>query len=90
MNQDGKDERIDQELGRNQDSLRRRSGYGYLNQDGKDKRMGQDVDLNQDGEDGRMGQDLDLNLDFNFLISAPCRGEIILAMIFQMDYPFRG
>ena len=34
LNQDGKDERIDQDLD--------------LNQDGKDKRMGQDVDLNQD------------------------------------------
>ena len=61
-----------------------------LNQDGKDERMGQDLDLNHDGKDGRMDQDLDLNLDFNFLIEAPCRGEIILAMIFQLYYPFRG
>ena len=43
--------------------------------------MGQDLDLNQDEWDGRMRQDVDLNQDFNFLIAAPCRGEIILAKI---------
>ncbi|MBV2228272.1 MULTISPECIES: hypothetical protein [unclassified Sphingobacterium] len=35
LNQDGKDERMGQDLD--------------LNQDGKDKRMGQDLDLNLDG-----------------------------------------
>ncbi len=53
-----------------------------LNQDEWDGRIDQDLDLNQDGKDKRMGQDVDLNQDFNFLIAAPCRGEIILAMIF--------
>ena len=62
-------------------SLRLRLAQWHLNQDEWDGRIGQDLDLNQDGKDGRMGQDLDLNLDFNFLISATCRGEIILAKI---------
>ena len=43
LNQDGKDERMDQDLD--------------LNQDGKDERMGQDHDMNQDEKDERMDQE---------------------------------
>ena len=44
LNQDGKDERIDQELG--------------INQDGKDERIDQELRINQDGKDVRIDQDL--------------------------------
>ncbi|WP_433896436.1 hypothetical protein [Sphingobacterium mizutaii] len=48
MNQDGRDERIDQDLD--------------MNQDGWDGRMDQDLGMNQDGRDRRIDQDYDMKI----------------------------
>ena len=58
LNQDGRDWRMDQELGMNQDGRDWRMDQELgMNQDGRDWRMGQELGMNQDVRDGRMDQD---------------------------------